>query len=868
MGNGGGATSSSSTQPDRRGRRRPYPNPSPSQQYGHVQHTNHRRFQQTHDASLQAVQPNYPTNPFGYVDKDALQFPAPMGRKRTSLEEAVRNGRKEATDPQATTYNNNSSIGRSGTVWDDDSRAIQEVVSVLAGNKQGLNGSRSDLLRIIEAPSATGNEDNSRYSPYRGHSSSDVNSERGQFRHSPESLNRSRADAEGSQAISSGPSAIDLFDQCGLVPVAAVEKEGLVGTTDTIQPSRPPPTNFANINGRDLAPNVADSALATYPVAPAPVAPRPPLAPGGPSSATNDSRGLRNNPRDAGRHEARAARTKRAQPAATHGVKPRPPFAGGSVSTLSRTKHAQQQAPSSSGKDAVVGPSKSSRNMGRGVSSDAATTEPSSRRSRIEGSVNADSASAVQTESRTRRRWNVDEGTPTAPSPAAAVAAASLPKAPLRSESSSASGPASASLSASEQRIASAKERLHKDKGLNALKSEHVEALSILQDISCPSTAAAAGEAELSSETTTGGDEGGKETTSGPGAVEAARIALLQERKNSSAIATAAGSSAVAAIEGEVGGQQGLPVGDKFDELSADLPRIGSKEQAALRTMYRKWWMKVANGGSPPSPCTPASLLEESVPLVAQQHLPIQGGVPGGDETGAAESLVASAATDTSENDRSSDSDVAEPRQNSDQLGPQNESATAASVEPRTDQGVAAAVAVVEKGGDPSNATGATGELGCRAEENIESSTAKQVEGPAPAEDGRNTSVSMSLHAEVDVLTHPVETQGGAEGAAARKTLASEQQGISSDVESVSEDGGLEKEQEEGHHGRIYLPDGRFVSTWRDSAEDMSDAIGTLKNVDKAGGEDACGRVLDTLDTKQPDDESLGYAGEDFEFED
>ena len=865
------AASSSSTQPDRRGKRRPYPNSS--QQISHHHHINHRRFQQANDASLDGVQPNYPTNPFGNVDNGTLQFPAPIGKKRTSLEDAVRNGRNEAS-------NNSSRGGRSGTVWDDDTRAIQEVVSVLAGSKEVLYGSRSRSdLRNSGAPSATVNETNPTFSPYREQSSSGANSARGLSRHSPESLNRSRAGAEGSQAISSGPSAIDLFDQCGLVPVAAVEKEGLVGTTDTIQPSRRPPANSTNTDGRDPGPGVADNTLAKYPVAPARVAPRPPLVPGGPSPATNDSRGVRSHPRDAGRHEARAARTKRGQPAATHGVKPRPPFAGGSVSTLSRTKRGQQQqqqqqAPSSSVQDAGSPLPKPSRSVGRGVQNDATQAESPPRCSRGEGPTSMDSHSAAQTESRTRRRWNVGEGTPSA------ATAAPVPRAPPRSESSAASVSVSGPLSASEQRIASAKERLHKDKDLDALKSEHVEALSILQDISCPSTAAGAGEdAGSSSETATGGNPVGKETNTGPGAEEAARIALLRERRDSSANVTVR-SSAAAALGGGVGQQQGPPVGDKFDELSADLPRIGSKEQAALRTMYRKWWMKVANGGSPPSPCTPVDPMESGIPPVAQQHLPIQRGLQGGDEKGTSEFLAVTADAEGSENGLSSFSNVSEARQNGDPP-PQKESASAVTVAPPADQGLAAAVAEKEKVNGPSSSACATGDAGRRDEKNVEPPAGKKL-AESPEEDRETTGKTPLNQAEADVPTHPEDTQGwGAQAAAAaaaaavRDTPASEQeqeqqQGVSSDVESVSEDDDLEKEEEEGHHGRIYLPDGRFVATWRNSSEEMADAAAALRDVEKVGGGDGCGEVVDGCEHDQPsaDDETLGYADEDFEFED
>lgn len=841
MGNGGGTTSHSTSLPDRRGRRRPHPNSS------ETHHTSHRRFQVTHAASLQSSKPNYPTNPFGNVGDGALQLPAPVGRKRSSLEEAVTNSRNEER-PQQLAYN--TGVGRSGTVWGDESRTIREVVSVKGGNKEDLYGSRGDLLRIDEG-CAKGDGHDSLYS-HRGHNRS------GQLLHGSESphLSMGRSKAEDDQVISSGPSAIDLFDQCGLVPMAAIEREGLVGTTDRFPSTRKSPKKCDNTDGMDVLPSMVDHAVERHSMAPAlHGVSRPPLVPGGEPSMVCDFRAARGHPRDERRHEARAPRTKRNQPSATHGVKPRPPFAGGSISNLSRrTKHAQQKASSSSGADAVVGVPKSGRNLGRGVPSDGATPESFSRCTREEGPSNEDLSSTPQTDSRARRRWKIDGANSTAR------------VAPSRSDSPSASAPTSAPLSSSEQRIASAKERLHKDKDLNALKSEHVEALSILQDISCPSTATG---------TVAARHEPNAEEKDSHEATAAAEIALLQERKNSSAAATA-GASVVAAAESEVE-QLGLPADAGLSELSADLPRIGSREEAALRAMYRKWWMKVANGGSPPSPCTPIApskgLSEGVPPLFAEQELVAE-------SKRAAEDSTTSADASTSRNGQSSEVGDAEARLDCGRLVPHNPSAKATAVESHVVLGEAEVAAALRESGELGG-TSATGEVGGHGEEGsiVDVSAAgtggKVEEAPAERE---NRTGGVTLCTKAGMPPPPGEERAGRGPAAScggmvasdqpQEELGQQQQRqqpIVSDVESVSEDDGLEKEQEEGHHGRIYLPDGRFVSTWRNSAgEETADAVKTLKNLEQVGGDDACSEVLDKPEANELDDESFGYA-EDFE---
>lgn len=943
MGDGSGTTSHSTTLPDRRGRRRPYPNPS--QQYGQGTHHNHRRFQLTDETNPQSVKPNYPTKPFGNDVNDALQFPAPMVR-RSSLEEAVRNGRNEAKLHAQHT----SSAGRSVTTWEDNSRAIQEVVSVLGGGQAGLLcESRSDLLRMRQTPAERIQKHDSLHSDYKGHSSSDIGSEQGHLSQGSASRTDSSAKAEGNQAISSGPSAIDLFDQCGFVPRGAVEKEGLVGTTNTLQSDQE--ASYDNMGVNVNSPSMVDSAPKMCPI----VAPRAPLVPGGVSSAT-DIRGLKNHPRDARRHEARTLRTKRTQAASLkHGVQPRPPYVGGNPSTLSRSKHAHQQGSSSPGKGVKTG---------EGVPSDA--TEPTSRGSRTVQPSNVgspcsteNSAPVAQTDStRVRRRWNVDEACPTAaaasvslttPARATGAGAAAVGAAgavsvdELYPESMSPS--ASASLSASEQRIASAKVRLHKDKDLNALKLEHVEALSILQDISCPSTATATASAESSLNTAQDKQEGGDKITSDASAVEA----TINSSEKSAAVANSSDSGIGGSKSGGGGAEaQGLPVEAKLEVFAADLPRIGSQEQAALREMYRKWWMKVANGGSLPSPCTPTDLLEVSkaarggptndrsgqqgtgskdVPSVGQQGLLTQAGVEGNSGDDAAQDLAHKAAADLVQDSQSNAFGVA-----ASSMG----AAVVAAVRPHSYQGVGVGMAVVVAEPDldgssrrskthiveekdnraedtvaDQRGTGVAGDLVLKTTDVSEAgrasdtdevqnppagelsirrdvpfhigvevaprkdggegggaaagiaSTTEQAEKP-PTEEG-NTASGVPHHIELEVPPRQEGARKGGAAAAVDNVLASQQQqqqqAIASDVESVSEDDGLEKEQEEGHHGRIYLPDGRFVSTWHNNPKQEKIA-GAVKKVEDI---DTLGEVVDNSAAKQSDDESAGYEDEEFE---
>lgn len=898
MGNVGGNTSSSSTtQPDRRGKRRPLPNVS--QHHGHHSYnTTHRRFQHAD------VKPNYPANPFGNVGSDIQQLPTPNGR-RSSLEEALRGGRNEV-NAHAQHRNDTDS---SETVQGGDGRAIAE--QVLGGSTQSLYGSRSDLVLTT----TTGDDSQFLHSQHtEGLIGSDQADEKGQrMLQGLVSHNTSRVVAEESQEISTGQSAIDLFDQCGIVPMAAVEKEGLVGTTSTYHSSRE--SGKQDSTGRNnLGTSTTDGSSPRYPITEATVAlPRPPLVPGG-TSSTVDFRGAGNHPRDPGRGSAM-----RTQAATTHGVRPRPIITNGGASTSSRTKFPRQQAPSlSSGTEAVAGTSRPNGKLRRGAPKNATTTDSSSRRSRMVPRLNGENRSSAETsmsipkpDRRTRRRWNVDAASPTgasssppAPPGVAAAAATAAGSDAVESESPSAS--------ASEQRVASAKERLHKNKDLEALKSEHVEALSILQDISCPSTAAVASEAtrgESAEET-----DGGK-TKAPESAVEATRRCLLYERKNSSTTTTGGSHGREVTLEG-------MPADVEVDQLSADLPRIGSQEQAALRAMYRKWWMKVANGGSPPSLGTPAGPLDDAnnavegdnasladcnptgergiAPVVGQQELPVQRRVMTGTTEGQAGRSASDVRNIVEVNGAEGPSGSVARTEPEKML---SESEKPDLVRPHTHRGAEASA--LEKSGDGSKTsftelensssnTPLTELEGTRAKDGIITKHCKEpatsvgakvgttgvpkAAAPATAGEPETSSKEEAANTVESIMQHTSAgvppTKDGAGGTRLSSSSSpAEQQAAASDVDSVSEDDGLEKEQEEGHHGRIYLADGRFVSTLRNSAEGTNDAVKHLNDLDIVDGGDnrtgsSCEVVVDESAAKGLDDVSMGYADEDFEFED
>lgn len=894
MGNVGGNTSSSSmTQPARRGKRRPLPNASEHHSY-HTHHTAHRRFQHAD------VKPHYPANPFGNVGSDIQQFPTPMGR-RSSLEEALRGGRNEVN---AHAQHRNS-MDRSEMARGDDRRAIADQVSALGGSTQSLYGSRSDLVRTNNAaPDTTGDKNHFLHSQHKeGLISSNQADEKGQLLlQGLVSHNTSRVlVAEENHAISSGQSAIDLFDQCGIVPMAAVEKEGLVGTTSTYNSSRE--SGKHDSTGRNnLGTSTTDDSSPRYPITAATVAPpRPPLVPGG-TSSTIDFRGAGNHPRDAGRGSAM-----RTQAAATHGVRPRPLLTNSGASTSSRAKLARQQAPSlSSGTEAVAGTSRPHGKLRRGVPKDATMTDSSSRRSRMVPRLNSENRYSAETttsipkpDRRTRRRWNVDAASPTGassntPAPpgvaAVAEAAAAAGIDAVESESTSAF--------ASEQRIASAKERLHKNKDLEALKSEHVEALSILQDISCPSTAAVALEATRGESVEEDGGGDGK-TKSPESAVEATRRCLLYERNNSSTTTTGGSRGRGVAPEG-------VPADVEVDKLSADLPRIGSEEQATLRAMYRKWWMKVANGGSPPSLGTPAGLLDEANNVVEGDNANLtdsnlvgeRGNAPvvgqrraGTTDVGQEEGQAGRTASDVRNIEVVNGAEEPESVARTEPEKKLSESEKSDLVRPRTPRGAEACV--LEKSDDGSKtsltelegtrandgiitnhckepATSVGAEVGTTGVPKAGAATGGEPESTSSKEEAANTEGSILLHTSAGV---PPTKDGAVGGTGSASSSPGEQQAAASDVDSVSEDDGLEKEQEEGHHGRIYLADGRFVSTWRNNAEAIDDAVEHLKDLGIVDGSDnrtgsSCEVVVDESAAKGLDDVSMGYADEDFEFED
>ena len=88
-----------------------------------------------------------------------------------------------------------------------------------------------------------------------------------------------------------------------------------------------------------------------------------------------------------------------------------------------------------------------------------------------------------------------------------------------------------------------------------------------------------------------------------------------------------------------------------------------------------------------------------------------------------------------------------------------------------------------------------------------------------------------------------------------------------SDVESVSEDNDIAGAQEEGHDGRIFLADGRFISTRRTSSEAASGEDGSNDGRVGGGGVavDRSSVSDEVLVDSVAEDESLDYANESFE---
>lgn len=881
----GSSVGTSSTHLNNRRRRRPYPDRShhvgnETQDHSTTSDDCHRH--QTND-SLPSLTLNYPTRAFGDISRDAL-LPAPAVGL-SSREEAVLKGRNEIERKSGQI--NNASRQPSWNGRTNNSQYDQAFSSALG--KEGVScpyDRRSGYQRGDEIMGRIANSlalSNKARAGYQGEIP-------------PAGLAARTTGPKSNQSISSGPSAIDLFDQCGLAPSAATGVEGLVGTAHCARASQQP----AGGGSSAVDPVGKKAADVGYPLASTLQAARPPIIPDGPLD-----RGEKGRLRDPRRHEARVRNAMKGKSDAIDGQS-RSPTALGHITAASRS--VQQGLAESSGREAII-----SKNGGRkrqGVGNPVESTIKAKGLYRGRSNANLRETQAPAQADRARRRWNVSGDSSIALVPSAPRAGRKEDAPPL-----------------SEQRFLTAKVRLHKSKDLSALKSEHMEALSILQDISSPSISAAR-------DTTVADKSGNGVAAQATRSPTHERVSLTGASPNQAFI-TETASVCPAPPKVEFG-----PADADVDKLSADLPRIGSQEQAALRSLYRKWWIKIANGGSPPSPNTPNPLEVSKIrkrvgaavvvdtgrdagrhrgarPPVGKQGSTRQpvGAVNGkrrvvakpvGAPSNGARRVVVSKPVGVSS--KSEKRVVAKPagvlgervskKQQPPGLGTGTRSRTLGREKNRTGAAAAAFVAIQialgmaavlkAKGKEKASAV-----KSCRGQR-----TTGKVRQPKAAEKTPQPPPSLSSH--IDHGIHISRTPGSSpivpssrvSAAEAGKPQQHNRGGVplsvggdhrdnemketgtprpalqhDSDVESVSEDNDIVGEQEEGHDGRIFLADGRFISTRRTSSE-VASGEDVSNDGRLGGGGVAVDRSVvgdEVLVDSVAEDESLDYAEESFE---
>ena len=709
---------------------------------------------------------------------------------------------------------------------------------------------------------------------------------------SPTGLASRTTGPKSGQPISSGPSAIDLFDQCGLAPSATNDVEGIMGTTHCARASQQEAGDGAGVV--DTV-GKKDAGIG-YPLGPTLQAARPPVTPDGPLD-----RGEKGRLRDPRRHETRVRNAIKGSSDSIDGQS-RSPTARGHVPAASRS--AQQGLAASSGREAMV--SKNGGKRRQSVGNSAESTTKGVYRGRSNANLRETQGPAQA--DRARRRWNVSGDSSAALVPSAPRAGRKEYAPPL-----------------SEQRFLTAKVRLHKSKDLNALKSEHMEALSILQDISSPSTSAA----QSTSIAGAPGNDAAAQTTS-----PTHELVSFAAASPDQAFITETASVCPAPPKVEFG-----PADADVDKLSADLPRIGSQEQAALRSLYRKWWMKIANGGSPPSPYTPNPL--ESTrsrkrvgaavvvdtgrdvgrhrgarPPVAKQGPTRQlVGASNGKRrvvtkpvralSNGTRQFVAKPAGVSSNGEKRvmakpagiSGERVSKKQQPSG-LGTDTRSRSLGREKNRTGVTAAAFVAAQIALGMAAvlkvkNNEKTSAVKSCRGQRTTrkvrQPNAAAKTPQPPPALSsriGHGTNISRtpgsfpmapsSTLSAAEADRSKQHNRGGVPLSVRRDPPDNEIEETAaplpapqhdSDVESVSEDNDIVGEQEEGHDGRIFLADGRFISTRRTSSEAANgDDVSNDGRV--GGGGVGVGRSVvsdEVLVDSVAEDESLGYADESFE---
>lgn len=777
--------------------------------------------------------PNYPTRPFGNVDTSTFR---PGGSVIHGTVENKDSRRSEGSSEHGDSPIVTDLAGHSTRGGKETSRRSIELFP---------HGSLDDGSGLSQDGQDTQEPD---YVLVSGYSSNSGRGTRSNF---------SSDTAEGEDLVSLGASAIDLFDQSGAVPTAAVESASLEGMSREASQKI---TRKSNLCGR------RDGDERTAPVlAPeAPITVRPPLAAGAPVGI----RGRKGRQRDVGGTTDFARKTPPGNEFHARGTSERwkPPLAGGTLSRNSRASPFRGTPPKAAG---VV---EDNRKLRRGSRTGCIR---GSRPDRQDGetplaiSSHRKAAAATETgvrdksSARVRRRWSDIEkdggGTDDT-----GRASTTIELGGGREGAGAGAGGGRGGRGESEQqsshRLASAQARLHKDKDLKALKSEHVEALVILQDISAPSTAGVEATATVC---------GGAIVESDSYAPAVAKQQLLERSAakvcpSEENIKAETGPVAVDAADADV------------DLLSANLPRIGFQEQAALRLLYRKWWMKLANGAGP-LPSTPDMLeMAEAGLIKGAQDIDERDALPTSPMLGKG---CRRAEQDTSASiDGYPDGTAADIGEEKKQFHTSCIVAQTSTVASRRRADVTRAGKstsyTVKKGGvlasvlaetSPALGSGKRDESTAGKLGNDGRKVSGNCDGKgAPGETMKQTDASLNLTRvpgdtfESSQNAHQSRSQTAVirdapqagsttqctigatlldkNGSRVRSeimirsvfaaceepcgnedaTIASrtpQTQHVESDVESGSDDDGFEPREEEGLHGRIYLPDGRFVST-------------------------------------------------------
>lgn len=541
---GSGTSSTSGTFGTNRRRRRPFPDTSYN--VGRHAGSQHQAGMMTSSAygqllaegRLPLLIPNYPAAPFRDKAKDTL-VPGSHVTREPPLELGIGKSRRKAGryGSHHDTKNDSSAAAGRTHVHNSSGGASRSKRSLPESNgglfPGGVAGGGGDVI-----PNADG-------ALLDHHGRSGLKDEQSQ-----PGLIASHTGERGGQVVSSGPSAIDLFDQCGfVVPDAVVKVEGLVGTSRPRQSWKSPSDDHNMVDIMVTTPPAAGQGVAR--VSPVDMLP---VVPGREWVDSVSSRVRQRNPVQQEKRVSKATRRSHVAPG-----QPRPPVSGGSPPSPPRGFRSKA-APGMG-----TGPTKNNRRIRRGVGD---TAEKRTSRLGHSNGPSPTETKAPAKADRVRRRWNFNEPSATIPVP-------SPPNAGQQE-----------TVTSSEQRLVSAQARLHKSKNLDALKSEHVEALSILQDISCPSAAETRGAAS-------DGDEDRK-----CGDIQAARSDPRERDTSKTArspksLALDAVGTTGARIRGVLG-----PGDADYEALSAYLPRTDSREHAALRLLYREWWTEVTNDSS------------------------------------------------------------------------------------------------------------------------------------------------------------------------------------------------------------------------------------------------------------------------------